>query len=165
MTLHEACRKWVNEFNVVPQSALEKIYQVDESITEITPPSVNDRVYVYGEGEGEITKVDEDGYEIELDSGETTRVEGYEFEVVRESFFPMWGYMWTFGDSIDEDWARGTYCPSHLQEMADCGFRIYDSEDYGLVFGIDGAGYDFYIEHWIPLYEARGLRWHEEEIA
>lgn len=29
--------------------------------------------------------------------------------------------------------------------------------------GIDGAGYDFYEAHWIPLYEARGLHWHEGE--
>lgn len=47
--------------------------------------------------------------------------------------------------------------------MADCGFRIYEQEDYGYIFGIDGAGYDFYDEHWCPLYKARGLRWHDEE--
>lgn len=47
--------------------------------------------------------------------------------------------------------------------MADCGFRIYEQEDLGYVFGIDGAGYDFYSEHWIPLYKARGLHWHKEE--
>ena len=45
--------------------------------------------------------------------------------------------------------------------MADCGFRIYQSEDYGYVFGIDGAGYNFYEAHWIPLYKARGFQWHE----
>ena len=28
---------------------------------------------------------------------------------------------------------------------------------------IDGAGYDFYESHWIPLYKARGLQWHETE--
>lgn len=47
--------------------------------------------------------------------------------------------------------------------MADCGFRIYESDDFGgYIFGIDGAGYDFYDAHWIPLYKARGLRWHKE---
>lgn len=24
------------------------------------------------------------------------------------------------------------------------------------------SGYDFYEAHWIPLYEARGLKWHKE---
>ena len=36
----------------------------------------------------------------------------------------------------------------------------YESEDYQYIFGINGAGYDFYEQHWIPLYDARGLHWH-----
>ena len=47
--------------------------------------------------------------------------------------------------------------------MSNLGFRIYYNEDWGYFFGIDGAGYDFYTEHWIPLYKARGLHWHKEE--
>lgn len=47
--------------------------------------------------------------------------------------------------------------------MSDCGFRIYKSEDYGYFFGIDGAGYSFYEEHWMPLYKARGLHWHDPQ--
>ena len=34
---------------------------------------------------------------------------------------------------------------------------------FGYFFGIDGAGYSFYEEHWIPLYKARGLQWHKTE--
>lgn len=37
------------------------------------------------------------------------------------------------------------------------------SEDYGYLIGIDGAGYDFYKAHWLPLYKARGLHWHKED--
>lgn len=74
----------------------------------------------------------------------------------RYDALPIWGTLWSFGDSIDSDWLE-----DHLREMADCGFRIYRQEDYGYLFGIDGAGYDFYEAHWIPLYRARGLRWHE----
>lgn len=29
--------------------------------------------------------------------------------------------------------------------------------------GIDGAGYNFYEAHWLPLYNARGLQWHDTE--
>lgn len=76
--------------------------------------------------------------------------------------FPMWGTMWQFGDSIDEDWLDGQSGEDGIQIMSDLGFRIYESEDFGHVFGIDGAGYDFYEQHWIPLYEARGLHWHNE---
>ena len=46
--------------------------------------------------------------------------------------------------------------------MANCGFRIYEIDE-GIIFGIDGAGYSFYDEDWIPLYKARGLQWHETE--
>lgn len=65
-----------------------------------------------------------------------------------------------FGDSIDEEWLGRD---DNLRVMADCGFRIYEQEDIGYLFGIDGAGYDFYGEHWIPLYKARGLHWHKEK--
>ena len=83
-----------------------------------------------------------------------------DFEVQNDDYLPMWGTMWSFGDSADEYWLEKL---GGLQIMADCGFRIYEQEDLGYVFGIDGAGYDFYSEHWIPLYKARGLHWHKEE--
>lgn len=66
--------------------------------------------------------------------------------------------MWAFDNSCDIDWLE-----NNMQVMANCGFRIYESKDYGYVFGIDGAGYDFYESHWIPLYKARGFKWHDNE--
>ena len=71
--------------------------------------------------------------------------------------FPAWGTMWAFDDICDIEWCQG-----HLEEMKECGFRIYESEDWEYVFGINGGGYDFYEAHWIPLYRARGLKWHDE---
>ena len=75
----------------------------------------------------------------------------------------MWSTMWSLGEKVDENWMLGEYCKNHLQEMAGCGFRIYEQEDFGVIFGIDRAGYDFLATHFVPLYEARGLHWHEEE--
>ena len=75
-----------------------------------------------------------------------------------DDFLPMWGTVWTFDEWIDEEWAR-----RNINVLQECGFRVYDNEDLGLFFGIDGAGYDFYKAHWIPLYEARGLQWHNED--
>ena len=72
----------------------------------------------------------------------------------------MWGTMWTFGDSLDDEWAR-----ENIEIIQKCGFRVYESDDFGIIFGIDGAGYNFYENHWIPLYKARGLKWHNEEVA
>ena len=70
---------------------------------------------------------------------------------------PMWGWMWQMTDSTDVRWLE-----THIEVVEDCGFRIYESEDFGYLIGIDGAGYDFYEEHWIPLYKARGLKWHDQ---
>ncbi len=167
-TMRDACVAWVNGFNAIPQSLLEKL-DPDE-IQEITPPQQGDRVYIFDVDHdnqyGEVVRRDEEDenyYVIRLDnSQEEVLVNKEDFEVQYDSWLPMWGTMWTFGDQIDEEWVTGEYLGPHLQEMADCGFRIYEQEDLGLVFGIDGAGYDFYEAHWLPLYKARGLHWHKE---
>lgn len=75
-------------------------------------------------------------------------------------YLPMWSTMWSFGNSADDYWLEEE---NGLELMAECGFRIYEQEDFGYLFGLDGAGYSFMDEHWIPLYKARGLRWHEKE--
>ena len=64
--------------------------------------------------------------------------------------FPIWSTMWSFNDFWDNVWLTEE---KNRKKMADCGFRIYKQEDYGYIFGIDGAGYDFYQAHWIPLYK------------
>lgn len=167
MTIKEATQEWVKGFNDIPQSLLEKLAKNNpDEFHEITPPSRCDRVYIYnGEHEGdhgEIVRIsdDDDVYVVELDADyKKVEVKEENFEVERDDYFPMWGTMWTFGERIDEWWLEDKV---GLQKMADCGFRIYEQEDLGFVFGIDGAGYDFYEAHWIPLYRARGLQWHDE---
>ena len=77
-----------------------------------------------------------------------------------EGFLPMWGTMWSFSEPLDDWWLEEK---NGLEAMARCGFRIYRQEDYGYIFGIDGAGYDFYEDHWIPLYKERGIQWHDIE--
>lgn len=71
---------------------------------------------------------------------------------------PMWGTAWTTGCVLDEEWIK-----NNIDVMKKCGFDVYESEELGVFFGINGAGYDFYDSHWIPLYEYRGLKWHDEE--
>ena len=116
ITIEDATREWVREFNAIPQSVIIKICELDiDSVYELTTPDEYD------------------------------------------DFLPMWSTMWTFGESLDEDWAR-----ENIRVMQDCGFRVYESEDFGIILGIDGAGYNFYESHWIPLYKARGLKWHNE---
>lgn len=120
-TIREAATAWVNGFNAVPTTVVEKLIRLDpDEVREITPG-----------------RRDEDA-----------------------DYLPMWGTMWSFGDSADDYWLEEE---DGLELMAECGFRIYEQEDFGYLFGIDGAGYSFMDEHWIPLYKARGLQWHREE--
>ena len=169
-TILDATRAWVREFNEIPHGVVEKLMECDpDNFYEITPPAVGDSVYVWRENKsGEITEVskDENGeliYSIALDAPyvdeDEVHITADEFGVQRYERLPMWGTMWAFGDSCDNWWIENA---ENLQKMADCGFRIYEQEDYGYIFGIDGAGYDFYEAHWIPLYKARGLHWHKE---
>lgn len=168
VTIREATRSWVETFNAIPTSLIEKLQNIDE-VTEITPLSKGDRVYINGltcEGDGEdgeIVKIidehfGETRYLVDVDGIGKIDVPSSMLDPIRDDYLPMWGTMWTCNDSIDDEWLERD---GNLQKMADCGFRIYEQEDLGYIFGIDGAGYDFYQEHWIPLYKARGLKWHD----
>lgn len=77
-------------------------------------------------------------------------------------YLPMWSTMWAFDRWEDIYWLERM---GGLELMAKCGFRIYEQEDFGYIFGIDGAGYSFMEQHWLPLYKARGLCWHKESKA
>lgn len=72
---------------------------------------------------------------------------------------PMWCTMWSFGSGVDEWWLEKY---DGIRVMSECGFRVYYHEEWGYFFGIDGGGYDFYEAHWLPLYNRRGLQWHED---
>ncbi len=165
MTIKEATMKWVNEFNAIPMGVVNKLMKADyDEIIEVTPPVIGDLVTLYETGEqGVIDDYDGSVYVIGLEDGSTVKAGQEDFEVSRDDYLPMWGTMWSFGDSIDEEWLDGEYLGNHIREMAECGFRIYEQEDWGHIFGIDGAGYDFYDSHWIPLYKARGIKWHSEK--
>lgn len=171
MTVREAAEEWVREFNAIPQGMIEKLMRLEPGDwTEVTMPSYGRRVYVPGsslpdsydgeENDGCVVGYDEESelYCIELDDGFKVSLEAGDFEVEYDGGLPMWGTMWSFGDSADDYWLEEL---DGIAIMSRCGFRIYESEEFGYFFGIDGAGYSFYDEHWCPLYRARGLQWHD----
>lgn len=167
MTIREVAESWVQEMNAFPNDMIEKLMSDDiDSWHEVTAPSICDRVYVYELPEscenhcGEIKNylAEADMYLINLDDGTTVEVGADDSEVERDSNIPMWGTMWSFGDSADDYWLEEM---GGIALMSSCGFRIYESDDFGYFFGIDGAGYDFYEMHWVPLYKARCLQWHD----
>lgn len=69
-------------------------------------------------------------------------------------------FVWQFHDPCDTYWIEEQ---NGVEALSQCGFRVYYSEQFGYFFGIDGCGYDFYLAHFIPLYKARGLKWHDVE--
>lgn len=72
----------------------------------------------------------------------------------------MWATMFSPLNGLDSSWIE-----ENLHLVSSLGFRIYEDQETGDIYlGIDGMGYSFYEAHWIPLYKARGLKWHDEEI-
>ncbi|QRV11451.1 hypothetical protein JR311_19780 (plasmid) [Bacillus velezensis] len=142
MTLKEAVQKWVGEFNAIPQDLITKAY-----------PNFSDEVELLStireceSCEGNDFKKNEDE-ELCCSHCEST-------DISMKYDFPMWGWMWTFKSGLDADWAL-----ENLDKMEECGIWVFRSDELGVFFGINGAGYDFYESHWTPLYKARGLQWH-----
>lgn len=173
-TIREAAQEWVREFDAISRGMIEELMEHrPDDWQEITLPCVGDRVQVYDvpgdeEGEydfkeGEIISIDDGGddpeYLVDLDDGPTVGVDSVDV-ISRYDSLPMWGYMWQMHDITDTDWAESE---EGLKALSRCGFRVYQSDDYGIFFGIDAAGLDFYDAFWIPLYKARGLQWHDKE--
>ncbi|MCD8398264.1 MAG: hypothetical protein LUD12_13975 [Lachnospiraceae bacterium] len=166
-SVSDATHEWVKEFNAVPSTMIERlmVYEPDDWM-EVTLPDKGDRVYVYdvpGEcNQGYIINISDDGekYQIETDDGHTISRNKEDFEVEYDGTLPIWGTMWSFGDGADDWWLDHM---DGIRAMSECGFRIYEHDEFGYFFGIDGAGFDFYESFWIPLYKARGLQWHDPE--
>ena len=80
----------------------------------------------------------------------------------------MWGTMFIVNDPVDKERIQALLHTvkdeeddlSGCQEVGQTGINAFDV-DGELVLGIQGAGYDFYEHHWVPLYEALGYSWHE----
>ncbi len=169
-TIYEATQDWVSSFNAFPYSMIEALMKYDiDSWHEVTKPRVGDRVYVFSlpegydgnEHSGVIENIEDDVFLIELDDGTTIEIGEEDFEVEYDTLLPMWGTLWSMGDSADDYWIEDL---DGIQCLSNCGFRVYEHDEWGYFFGIDGCGYSFYEEHWIPLYKARGLKWHDENI-
>lgn len=167
MKIREATEKWVDSFDTIQQDMIAKLmkYEPDEW-EEVTVPIVGDLAHIYDLVKyGEIIKTHkkksgERVYDIKLQDGTGIIYTGNtdSFFIERDTQLPMWGTMWSFSDSADNYWLEHM---DGIEKMSKCGIRIFESAEFGYFFGIDGAGYDFYESHWIPLYKARGLQWHD----
>lgn len=187
-TIKQATEKWISEMNSYPQALLERAYPHMDGLEELTPlgkkwecdncseefskEEVEELVVKEHHDNSEniicptCFKEEKEEFESQIDEEEDFTLEDcYSYVVEEEDHdnaefgLPMWGWLWNPNFSGDEDWIK-----NNLEIVKDCGFRIYESDEIGVMIGIDGAGYDFYDAHWIPLYKARGLKWHSEEL-
>jgi len=134
----EACKKWIRcHFSSIPTSLLERAYGPTFEEIEILAPTLDDykAEFIHGDNcDGEcdtcIYRPCEDQYYSEVPK------------------IPMWGWVFVPDVSLDAEWieenARKIY--------AECGIFVYRTDEIGVYLGINGAGYDFYEAHWLPLY-------------
>ena len=166
----DAVRAFVSELNAIRVDIISVLMKYEpDGWMELTMPAVGDRVCVDSvdiedttADEGEVVKADGENYKykIKMDDGVVIDVSGDDFYVLYDDKLPMWGYLWQFSDPCDIEWIKNR---DGVIVMSELGFRIYEHNEYGVFFGIDGAGFDFYEAYWTPLYDARGLKWHDKE--
>jgi len=128
----EASRRWAREeFSNIPVELLKRAYGDWAEDIEIVAPTFDDW-----------WEENKDDYE-----GEMEGLEAYEEMYPK---YPMWGWAFVPDDASDEEWIG-----LHADEIAELGFIVYWAKEIGHYLGIDGAGYDFYTSHWLPLYRLR----------
>ena len=114
-TIRDAAEAWVREMNAIPQGMIQDLMSLHSyDWMEVTKPSTGDRVYVYEipdevdstTHEGKVKSYNDESelYCIELDDGKLVSAEADDFEVEYDGSLPMWGTMWSFGDSCDDWW-------------------------------------------------------------
>ena len=72
----------------------------------------------------------------------------------------MWSTLFEAKDNTIKDWIL----ENHEKIISEAGFTIIDLSrenegeyETGVFLGVNGAGYDFYEAHWIPLYKIFGV--------
>ena len=71
---------------------------------------------------------------------------------------PMWSTWFIPRDSANIHWIE-----THEEKTMDCGFTLIYNEGELFALGVDGCGYSFADTHFTRLYDAQGLKWHEED--
>lgn len=106
---------------------------------------------VYFEERDTLINLGLDGKPEEMDYED---VDGEELDVYED--WPSWGSVFRIKDSNMKSQIKNL-----AKDVAEIGFLVlYDKFQNELYLGIDGGGFDFYTDLWIPLYDVLGLKWH-----
>lgn len=153
-TIEEAAKAWVNrDFDNIPGSLLERAYKAEPEDLELLAGGKRECGHCGEEWEPiPDPDLEEDVCKAcKVGTLKQSRWAGAEY-----AWPAGWGTLWHPNERADEDWIR-----DNAETVAACGFIVYEADETGILLGIDGGGYDFYAEHWMPLYVTRGLKWHE----
>jgi len=161
----EACRAWVDSFSRIPGSLLERAYKDDQDELKLLAGGArtSDCCGVEAEERPKTRAEEKDGDTAEhvYKCSECDKPCGWSWGGAQYAWPAGWGTLFNPGDSSDEDWIT-----QNADRIADeCGFVVYECDEVGTLLGIDGGGYDFYEQHWLPLYRLRGLEWHEKPVV
>lgn len=139
LTIKEATKLWIERDMIeIPLSVVQKLqeYANYNDFNEITPIITGDTVFCCKyQTYGEVIDIvaNEKGIEIikiELQNGEIFETSRMTLLKEYDDILPMWGSMWSFKSIFDQEWLNDD---DNKLLMTKCGFRIYDSEDYGYV--------------------------------
>ena len=149
LKIREKCELWLGrDYSMLPSALIQRAYEGScfEDIEIVAPTFEQFKKEYFAEN------CSEDDYDCE-DCPHEDCYMGYDDDNPK---LPMWGWLFRPNNNMDEEWIR-----KNTDKVGECGIIVYETEEIGIYLGINGAGYDFYESHWIPLYLARGLKWHE----
>lgn len=65
---------------------------------------------------------------------------------------PTYGCLWAFKGASDLLWLE---TEGGITAMAKCGFYVYENQEWGYFFGVDGDGRGLFEKHWLPAWRKR----------
>ena len=102
--------------------------------------------------------IQNEGYEIE--DMDENQIDDARSEIENQQREVMWSTLFEAKDNTIKDWILDDY----EKIITEAGFTIIDLSrenegeyETGVFLGVNGAGYDFYDQHWIPLYKIFGV--------
>ena len=102
--------------------------------------------------------IQNEGYEVE--DMDQNQIDDARSEIENQQREVMWGTIFEAKDNTIKDWILDDY----EKIITEAGFTIIDLSrenegeyETGVFLGVNGMGYDFYDQHWIPLYKIFGV--------
>lgn len=157
----DTVKMWINrDFNEVPGQVFEELAKTDEDMLSydsdllrlLSAPKI-ECAYCGQREPAEFREESCDGCD-ENDGDDWVTL-------LPEYAFPCgWGTLFSPKDPCDVRWFE-----QNAEEVSKLGIYVFESDLYGVLLGIDAGGFDFYEAYWVPLYELRGLKWHDQESS